>query len=206
MTTETNGKPLILASQSRSRRRMLEAAGLMFEALVSNVDEPRLKRNLERSGQPAGPEDIARALAAAKAEEVSRARPEALVIGADQVLALGSRTFEKPPDMAAARRQLMDLAGKTHILVSAVVLAEGGRTVWSHAETATLAMRPFSPDFLDDYLAKAGPDVCLSVGAYQLEGLGAQLFERIEGDYFTILGLPLVALLGELRARKVIAT
>lgn len=206
MTTETNGKPLILASQSRSRRRMLEAAGLMFEALVSNVDEPLLKRNLEQSGQPAGPEDIARALAAAKAEEVSRARPEALVIGGDQVLALGSRTFEKPPDMAAARRQLMDLAGKTHILVSAVVLAEGGRMVWSHAETATLAMRPFSADFLDGYLAKAGPDVCLSVGAYQLEGLGAQLFERIEGDYFTILGLPLVALLGELRARKVIAT
>lgn len=185
---------------------MLEAAGLKFEALVSNVDEPRLKRSLEESGRPSGPEDIARALAAAKAEEVSRMRPEALVIGGDQVLALGERTFEKPADMTAARRQLMELRGQTHVLVSAVVLAEGGRAVWSHAETATLQMRPFTADFLDTYLRHAGADVCLSVGAYQLEGLGAQLFERIEGDYFTILGLPLIALLGELRARKVIAT
>jgi septum formation protein len=185
---------------------MLEAAGLVFEAVVSNVDESRLKRSLEASGRASRPADMARALAAAKAEDVSRARPEALVIGGDQVLAFGRRTFEKPADMAAARRQLMELRGETHQLVSAVVLAEGGRTVWSHVETATLTMRPFTPGFLDAYLAKVGVDVCLSVGAYQLEGVGAQLFERIEGDYFTILGLPLIALLGELRAREVIAT
>ena len=100
----------------------------------------------------------------------------------------------------------MELRGRTHILVSAVVLAQSGKVVWEHAETAELAMRAFTPEFLDRYLALAGEDVCLSVGAYQLEGLGAQLFERIDGDYFTILGLPLIALLGALRARGIIET
>lgn len=185
---------------------MLAAAGLAFEAIASSVDEPALRRQLEASGQPCGPEDVARALAAAKAEDISRARPEALVIGGDQVLALGERIFEKPPDMAAARRHLLELRGTQHVLISAVALAQGGRVVWRHVERATLGVRPFSEAFLDTYLDQAGPDVCLSVGAYQLEGLGAQLFERIDGDYFTILGLPLIALLGELRARGVIAT
>lgn len=185
---------------------MLEAAGLVFEAIASSVDEPALRRELEASGKPCGPEDVARALAAAKAQDISRARPGTLVIGGDQVLALGKRIFEKPPDMAAARRHLLELRGTQHVLISAVALAHGGRVVWRHVERATLAVRPFSESFLDTYLDQAGPDVCLSVGAYQLEGLGAQLFERIEGDYFTILGLPLIALLGELRARGVIAT
>ena len=185
---------------------MLRAAGLAFEAIASTVDEPQLRRELEASGRDAAPEAIARALAAAKAEEVSRAHPEAWVIGGDQVLALGQRIFEKPPDMAAARRQLLELRGETHALVSAVVLARGGQVVWTHTETATLAVRAFSTAFLDRYLDAAGPDVCLSVGAYQLEGLGAQLFERIEGDYFTILGLPLIALLGALRERGHIET
>lgn len=184
---------------------MLTAAGLTFDAIASTVDEPALRRELEASGQAVEPEGVARALAAAKAEDVSRHRPGAWVIGGDQVLALGTRIFEKPPGMAAARLQLQTLRGETHQLISAVVLAEDGRSVWSHADTATLVVRNFSDAFLDDYLAKAGPDVCSSVGAYQLEGLGAQLFERIDGDYFTILGLPLIALLGELRARGVIA-
>lgn len=206
MTIEGRAKTLILASQSRSRRQMLTAAGLVFEAVVSGVDEPKLKRDLEASGRPIGPRDLALALAAAKAEAVSRARPEALVIGADQVLALGDRTFDKPADMTAARHQLLELRAKAHTLISAVVLAEGGGVLWRHADIATLVTRPFTPAFLDVYLAQAGPDVCLSVGAYQLEGLGPQLFDRIEGDYFTILGLPLIALLAELRAREVIAT
>ena len=206
MMTSPVSRPLILASQSRSRRQMLAAAGLVFEAIVSGVDEAMLKRELEGSGRSVAPMDLALSLAAAKAEAVSHARPEALVIGADQVLALESRTFDKPTDMAAARRQLLELRGRAHELVSAVVLAEAGRVVWKHAETAQLAMRAFTPGFLDSYLEGAGPDVCLSVGAYQLEGLGSQLFERIEGDYFTILGLPLIALLSELRAREVIAS
>ncbi len=206
MTTDAAQAQVILASQSRSRRRMLEAAGLAFEAIASAVDEPRLRQELEASGAIVGPEAIARALAAAKAVEVSRSHPDALVIGGDQVLAFGPRIFEKPPDMAAARRHLMELRGRTHVLVSAVVLAQSGKVVWEHAETAELAMRAFTPEFLDRYLALAGEDVCLSVGAYQLEGLGAQLFERIDGDYFTILGLPLIALLGALRARGIIET
>ncbi|MBS0240965.1 MAG: septum formation protein Maf [Proteobacteria bacterium] len=201
--TDAARKRLILASTSASRKRMLEGAGLAFEAMASDVDEVRLRAELEGKGVR-GAEPIARALAAAKAEAVSAQNPDALVIGGDQVLALGSRIFEKPKDVEAARRQLMDLRGRMHDLVSAVVLAEGGRGVWAHAETATMTMRLFSPQFLDDYLAKAGPIVCQSVGAYQLEGLGAHLFERIEGDYFTILGLPLIALLGELRGRGAI--
>ncbi|MGE0700233.1 MAG: Maf family protein [Hyphomicrobiaceae bacterium] len=205
MTTERR-RQLILASQSQSRRRMLTAAGLVFDAIPSSVDEPKLRQALEANGTPVGPEAIARTLAAAKAEEVSRAHPEALVIGGDQVLALGKRLLEKPPSIEAARRQLMELRGRMHDLVSAVVLAEAGHVVWSHAETATLTMRLFSLAFLDSYLAQAGTEVCSSVGANQLEGLGAQLFERIEGDYFTILGLPLVSLLGELRNREVLAT
>ncbi len=206
MTTENIKPRVILASQSRSRRQMLTAAGLTFEAIASTVDEPKLRRRLEASGSDCSPEAIARALAAAKACEVSRAHPDAIVIGGDQVLALGMRIFEKPPNLAAARRHLMELRGQTHVLVSAVVLAQGGDVCWEHADMARLAVRAFSPAFIDRYLAIAGEDVCLSVGAYQLEGLGAQLFERIDGDYFTILGLPLVALLGALRARGVIET
>jgi septum formation protein len=206
MTTDRRGGRVILASQSRSRRRMLEAAGLAFEAIASTVDEPRLRARIEASGADCSPGAIARALAAAKAQEVSLLHPDAIVIGGDQVLALGARIFEKPPDLAAARRHLLDLRGQTHVLISAVVLAQGGTVIWEHADTARLAVREFSPEFLDRYISTAGEDVCLSVGAYQLEGLGAQLFERLDGDYFTILGLPLIALLGALRARGVIET
>jgi septum formation protein len=179
MTTEAGGRRLILASQSESRQAMLRAAGVGFETIVSGVDEGAVRRTLEAGGVQPSPEIVARALATAKAEAVSRAHPEALVIGSDQVLALGKRLFEKPADMAAARRQLMELRGRMHDLVSAVALAERGRMIWDHAETATLTMRLFSPAFLDSYLAGAGEAVCRSVGAYQLEGLGAQLFERI---------------------------
>jgi len=204
MTIDRVRPRLILASQSRSRRQMLEAAGLSFEAVASSVDEARLRREMEAAGADLRPAAVARALAVAKAEDVSRAHPEALVIGGDQVLALGDRIFEKPADLAAARGHLEAFRGTTHILVSAVALAEGGRAIWQHDEAASLAVRRFSPAFLDRYLETAGDEVCQSVGAYQLEGLGAQLFDRIEGDYFTILGLPLIALLGELRAREVI--
>lgn len=183
---------------------MLVAAGLVIDAIPSDVDEAVLKTELEGRGVR-DPGEIALALAAAKAEVVSRLHPEALVIGGDQVLALGARLFDKPVDMDAARQHLRDLRGRTHVLISAVVLAQDGRVVWQHSDTARLAVREFSDRFLDDYLAEAGRDVCLSVGAYQLEGLGAQLFERIDGDYFTILGMPLIALLGELRARGAIA-
>jgi len=185
---------------------MLEAAGLSFEAIASSVDEPRVRREIEAGGGDASPEGIARALATAKAADVSRGHPDALVIGGDQVLALGNRIFEKPRDLSAARAHLMAFRGKAHVLISAVSLAQAGKIIWQHAQTASLVVRSFSETFLDRYLEAAGEDVCLSVGAYQLEGLGAQLFERIDGDYFTILGLPLIALLQELREREVIET
>jgi septum formation protein len=206
MTIEQGTRRIILASQSQSRRRMLQAAGLTFETVASSVDEPKLRVHLEKSRSVTGPETIARELAAAKAIDVSLANPAALVIGGDQVLALGQRIFEKPADLMAARQQLSELRGKQHKLVSAVVLAVGGVCIWSHAEAATMSVRAFTPSFLDGYLEQAGTVVCQSVGAYQLEGSGAQLFERIEGDYFTILGLPLIALLCELRAQGALAT
>lgn len=204
--TERQPPAIILASASASRRRMLEAAGVGFEVVPSTVDEPALRRSLEAGGATPTPNEVAMALAEAKAREISSGHPDALVIGCDQVLALGERILEKPPDMAAARRQLEDLRGRKHALISAVVLARAGEIHWRHAEAATMAVRAFGGAFLDAYLARAGDVVCQSVGAYQLEGLGAQLFEAIEGDYFTILGLPLIALLNALRAREVLTT
>jgi septum formation protein len=193
---------LVLASASPFRRRMLEAAGLSFEVAPADVDEAMLKRDLLGSGST--PSTIAAALAAAKADAVSARLPDALVIGADQVLALGQDLFSKPVGTPAAREQLLRLRGKSHQLHTAACLATGGKAVWTHVEIATLTMRPFSDAFLADYLRVAGDRVCHTVGAYEIEGLGIQLFERIEGSLFTIIGLPLLPLLAELRARGVI--
>ncbi len=197
-------KKLILASGSRGRRQMLEAAGLEFEVIPSQVDERAIREAMEGDGDAIDPEDLAEVLARAKAEDVSRERPDALVIGADQVLALGERIYEKPKDLAEARQHIASFRGQTHALHSAVALAAGGQTGWTHTDTALMTMRAFSEAFADRYVDRAGPVICTSVGAYQLEGLGIQLFERIEGDYFTILGMPLLPLLEELRNRKAI--
>ena len=196
---------LILASESRARREMLSAAGLQFEAMASGVDERAARASMAAIGDAVDAVSIAQQLAGAKAEAVSRAHPDALVIGGDQVLALGKEVFEKPAGIEAARKSLMRLRGREHALHSAVTLAEKGRVVWRHVQSARLVMRPFSEAFLDDYLATVGPRVLGVVGAYELEGRGVQLFERIEGDYFTILGMPLLALVEELRRREVIA-
>ncbi len=192
---------LILASGSSARRSMLVAAGIAFEVLPADVDEEVIRTDLGA----AEPAEVARVLARAKAEAVSRRRPEALVIGADQVLALGTTIYAKAPDVAAARVALRSLAGRTHRLLSAVAIAQAGVCAWQHLDAAELAMRDFSDAFLDDYVARAGERICASVGAYELEGLGIQLFERISGDYFTILGMPLLPLLAELRRRGLIA-
>lgn len=198
-------RPLILASGSAARREMLGAAGVMFEVVPADVDEGAIRNRMhvENPGVDAG--DVAGALACAKAEEVARRRPDAHVIGADQVLVLGGRLFEKPSNITKAREQLLDLRGQTHELVSAVAIAEGNAVVWSTLTRAKMTMRPFSEAFLDDYLARVGNLVTGSVGAYHLEGLGLQLFERIEGDYFTVLGMPMLPLLDALRARGGIA-
>ena len=197
-------RSLILASGSPYRRKMLEAAGLSFRNVPADVDEAALKRGLAAQAPKPIPAAIAGALAHAKAEFVSVRHPDDTVIGADQILALGDELLDKPGDLAAARVQLERLRGKTHRLISAVVVAEAGKVLWTHVDEAVLTMRPFSPEFLDRYLAEAGAGLCQIVGAYEIEGPGIQLFERVEGNHFTIIGLPLVPLLAELRSRGVI--
>lgn len=187
---------LILASGSVSRRQLLEAAGLVFEVDAPRVDEEAAKASLRAEGLR--PRDQADALAELKALSVSRSRP-GFVIGADQMLALGDSVFDKPKDKAEARQNLLQLRGKTHELITAAVVARDGAVIWRHIDTPKLKMRAFSDAFLDDYLERAGENVLRSVGAYQLEGLGAQLFERVEGDYFSVLGLQLLPLLAFLR-------
>jgi nucleoside triphosphate pyrophosphatase len=198
------GRPsLILASSSKSRAEMLEAAGLAFIVEPPGLDEATMRQAV--SGETSlDPHDVAEVLARAKAEAVSDLAPKAYVIGADQVLALGKTTMSKPDSMEAARRQLLDLSGKTHTLHTAVAVATNGDTIWAETTVATLTMRKLSPEFIGRYLAAAGEEVLGSVGAYQLESLGVQLFDKIDGDYFSILGLPLIPLLDTLRREGVI--
>jgi len=186
---------LVLASQSRSRRALMEAAGLPIEVCPADLDE----RGIEAAAASADPAAVARLLARLKAQHVSASRPGCLVVGADQTLALGVSRLAKPADLIEARAQLAALSGRTHELHSAVVVVADGSLLFEHAEAARLTMRQVSPGFLDDYLAANGRLVTTSVGGYQVEGLGIQLFERIEGDHFTILGLPLLPLLKFLR-------
>ena len=205
MTPKSSMSQIILASTSRARREMLAAAGVPFTVEAADVDEPAIRKKLLAGAAPARPHEIAEALARAKAEDVSRRHKGALVIGGDQVLALGSELLTKAKDEAAARATLTKLKGRVHELHSAVALAADGKVLWAHTGTARLKMRDFSDAFLDEYLTRAGDRIGQSVGAYELEGLGVQLFETIEGDYFTILGLPLLPLLAELRAHGMIA-
>ncbi|MFO7478372.1 MAG: Maf family nucleotide pyrophosphatase [Methyloceanibacter sp.] len=195
--------PLILASASSSRARILEAAGLRFIVEPPGLDEAAMRQAIsgERSLEP---HDVAEVLARAKAEAVSDLAREAYVIGGDQVLALGETILSKPDSMEAARRQLLDLSGKTHILHTSVAVATEGEAIWAETSMASLTMRKLSPEFIGRYLAAAGEEVLGSVGAYQLEGLGVQLFDKIDGDYFSILGLPLLPLLDTLRREGVI--
>lgn len=193
---------LVLASASASRRRMLEAAGLTFEIDPPRTDEEAAKASLRAAGLK--PRDQADALAELKALSVSRRRP-GFVIGADQMLAIEGDVLDKPKDMEEARAHLRRMRGKTHELLTAAVVAREGAIIWRHVDTPRLLMREFSDDFVEDYLKVAGPAVLASVGAYQLEGLGAQLFARVEGDFFSVLGLPLLPLLAFLREHGIVA-
>ncbi len=188
---------IVLSSTSPTRRKLLSQAGLYFKTAKPPVDETAIKAALRQAGANAA--EVAGTLAENKASSVGAIIPGAYVIGADQMLDCEGEWFDKPGDRDGARRHLQSLRGKTHRLITAAVIAYEGRIVWNHSETAKLTMRDLSDAFLDHYLDKAGDGVCQSVGAYQLEGIGAQLFERIEGDFFSILGLPLIPLLGALR-------
>ncbi|MGF1553091.1 MAG: Maf family protein [Paracoccaceae bacterium] len=194
--------PLVLASASEARARLLRAAGVAVEVEPARVDEDSVKASLRAEGLR--PRDQADALAELKAARVSARRPGRLVLGADQMLVAGERVFDKPADRAEARGHLAALRGKTHELLSAAVIAEDGEPVWRHVGRARLVMRPFTDAFLDRYLDMAGEAVTSSVGGYFLEAEGAQLFARVDGDYFTVLGLPLLEVLGYLRAREVL--
>jgi septum formation protein len=187
---------LILASKSAARRAVLDGAGVRYEARVAGVDEDAVKTSLLAEG--AGPREIADALAELKAIRVSAGRPD-FVIGSDQTLDLDGQLYDKAESVEAARERLKLLRGRTHKLHSAVVVAKEGAPIWREIVTASLTMRDFSDAFLDDYLASEGEHALGSVGCYRLEGPGAQLFSKIEGDYFAILGLPLMGLLDLLR-------
>ena len=195
--------PLILASGSPARAAVLRGAGIPFEAVPAAVDEAAVKAAMLAEAAPA--RDIADALAELKALRGASRAPDRLVLGADQVLVCGGALFDKPQDLADARRQLLALRGRTHELLSAAVVFEAGGPVWRHVGRAQLTMRAFSEAFLDRYLAEEGASVLESVGAYRLEARGAQLFARVQGDLFTIMGLPLLELLAFLRSRGVCA-
>lgn len=195
---------LILASASASRATMLRAAGLDFDIQPARVDEEEIKLALKAEG--ASVRDAATALAELKSHRISQNNPADFIIAADSMLDCGGIWYDKATTMAEAREKLLSLRGRTHELVSAVVLARGGSVIWRHVESAKLTMRDFSDEFLDAYLANTGDSVLSSVGCYQLEGLGVQLFSRIQGDFFSILGLPLLPLLAILRENKVLRT
>jgi len=195
-------KQLVLASASTVRAQLLEQAGISFEIAPARIDEAAVKQSLLAEG--VRPRGIADALAELKALRISSSRPEALVLGADQVLDYDGEVLNKCETLDEARIQLKRLRGRAHRLLSAAVLARNGAVIWRFVDEATLVMRDLSVDFLESYLARESEAVLSSVGGYRLEGLGVQLFERIEGDYFSILGLPLVPLLAALRNQGVL--
>jgi nucleoside triphosphate pyrophosphatase len=201
MTLWRGNNPLVLASQSKARQSLLGSAGIEFQAIPAEIDE----RSVQQSAALAGPQEIAAFLAREKALAVSRSEPGKYVVGADQTLALGSRLFTKPTSRAQAAEQLRALAGLTHELYAAVAVARDGKILFEELAVAHMTVRPLDEAQIGRYLDEAGDSVTSSVGAYRLEGLGVHLFERIDGDHFTILGLPLVPLLAFLRSEGLLA-
>ncbi len=188
---------LILASASASRRALLAAAGLSFEVRPADIDEAEVKRTARAGGASAA--EAATLLATLKAQHVAELAPDALVIGADQILVCEGIWFDKPHDVAVARDQLCALRGRSHVLVTAVVCQRAAQTIWCHVSEPRLTMREVSNKFLDEYLTLEGNDVTSTVGAYRLEGRGSHLFSEVQGEHSAVLGLPLLALLGFLR-------
>lgn len=199
---ESEKSKLVLASGSPTRASLLEQTGLSFEIDPPDIDEPSIRKVFE--ADEIDPADIAEILAETKAIEVSKQRPDHIVIGADQVLALGDEIFVKPKTKDECHAALFKLRGKTHRLISAIVVVKNGVVLWRHSDTAELTMRDFSPEFLGEYLAHSGDAIYQSPGSYQIESFGIHLFKEIKGDYFTILGFPLLPLLEFLRSQHLI--
>lgn len=197
--------PLILASASSVRRQLLQQAGLSFQVIPADVDETSLKKEAAVSGT-VSPIEMAMKLAEEKAVSVSKYHENHLVIGSDQMLECTGRLFDKPENLSQAREHLVILRGKTHNLISGICCAFNGEVCWRHHDVATLTMRQFSDEFLESYLSLTENEITQTVGGYKLEGPGIQLFEKITGDYFTILGLPLLPLLAYLRTRNIVKT
>lgn len=197
-------KPIILASASKIRAQLLQNAGVEIDIMASNVDEDDLKRVLSSQNTRTRGSDLAELLAEAKALDISTKNPGRYVVGADQTLQCGDKLFDKAQNMQDARQKLLVLRGNTHTLYSAVVCAKDGDILWRYVDAAHLTMREFSPEFLGKYLALSDEDVLASVGGYKLEAQGSQLFEKITGDYFTILGLPLLPLLSFFRTAGIL--
>ena len=201
MTVWRERQPLILASQSAVRKSLLVNAGIAVETVPADIDE----RKIQKGSGLTDPGQVAALLAAEKAKFISAKHPERYVVGADQTLALGERLFSKPADLAAATAHIKTLSGQTHTLHSSVSIAKDGMALFSHVSVARMTMRSLTDSEIAAYIGEAGAAVTSSVGAYQLERTGVHLFERIEGDHFTILGLPLLPLLGFLRSRNLLA-
>lgn len=201
MTRFKTSQRLILASGSAIRAQILSEAGLAYEVISKPVDEAAIKDSMLSEGSRL--RDIADALAEAKALRVSRTEP-GFVIGADQIMVMDDKLFDKPPTIEAARERLKGMRGKSHKLMGAIVVCENGQAVWRHLSVTTLTVREFSDAFLDQYIEMEGESLTRSVGAYRFEGPGAHLFSKVEGDFFSILGLPLLPLLDYLRTRGVI--
>lgn len=195
---------LILASASQARAQILRDAGLSFDTHPADIDEDDVKSRMTADG--AAPRSIAEELAKQKALHISQIDSDAHVLGADQILVLESELLSKAPTVADARAQLLQLRGKQHSLITSSAIARGDAVVWSHTDIAHLSVRDFSDQFLQSYISEAGEALTGSVGCYHLEGMGAQLFDRIDGDYFSILGLPLLELLGFLRGEGILQT
>lgn len=193
---------IVLASQSIHRKTLMENAGLNFTSQPADIDERTIELAIKGTGTT--PKELALILASAKALDVSQKNPGAFVIGSDQTLSLNDELFHKPENMEAARRTLLKLSGQTHTLNSGVSIAKDGQTIWQHVSIAELTMRDISPEFIGRHLSQAGEQILTCVGAYQLEKEGVQLFEKIDGDFFTIVGLPMLPLLAQLRELDVI--